>query len=159
MKQLTRREMMKSTVLATGTLCTCQVLDAYAAESDCCNTPDLEPDSFLVTDRNIEIDLLQAHCLEHAGHAAFISIPEARIEMIVVHVDKGEFVALDRFCTHGRQVLSYNQQRQLLQCNNYNHSLFELDGSVYKGPAPTPLRSYPVTLEQDTLNIRIGGQA
>ena len=55
---------------------------------------------------------------------------------------------------HGGQTVSYNRKRHLLQCNNFNHSNFGLDGSVIKGPAETSLKSYPVRLVGD-----VGGRA
>lgn len=46
-----------------------------------------------------------------------------------------------------------NRRRGLLQCNNFNHSNFDLSGQVVKGPAETPLKSYPVKLVDDTLVV------
>ncbi len=134
--------MLRDTALATGGLCTCQVLSAFAAPSDCCNTPDLEPESYTIEDGRIVIALDKAAALL-PGLAVFLSFPEREIELIIVRPEPDSFVALSRFCTHGKQVLSYNPHRGLLQCNSYNHSLFELDGAVFKGPAESPLTSYP----------------
>ena len=148
-----RRKMLKSSALAAGGLCSWRVLDLFAKPSDCCNTPDLEPDSYTVEKDRIVVDLNAAPSLAHPGHAAFISVPEREIELIIVRPDRDSYVALSRFCTHGGQVLSYVRQRRLLQCNNYNHSLFELDGTVYKGPAPKPLARFRAAAAAGELTI------
>ncbi|MBN1482270.1 hypothetical protein EH223_08685 [candidate division KSB1 bacterium] len=148
-----RREMLRQTALTTGCLCTCGVLKVLAQESDCCNTPDLEPESYTIQKDRIVVDIQKAPCLAEPGHAAFISAPDKDIDIILVRPDAETFVALSRFCTHGRQVLSYNPDRRLLQCNSYNHSLFELDGQVFKGPAEKPLISYVVIKNQHQLTI------
>jgi len=148
-----RRNMLKKSALTAGGLCTCQILDAFAAPSDCCNTPHLEPGSFTISQDRIVIDLAKAPSLAEAGHAVFISQPDEEIELIVVRPDKDQFIALSRFCTHGRQVLSYNKHWRLLQCNSYNHSLFKLDGEVYKGPAPHPLDMFEVEKKDQKLTI------
>lgn len=141
---VSRRQMLRQSTLVAGSLCTCQVLHAFTGKSDCCNTPDLEPESCRIDDDRITIDLTKSLSISEPGHAAIVSCPDKKIELIIVHSEVNRFVALSRFCTHGRQVLSYNHQRRLLQCNSYNHSLFDLDGEVWKGPAPKALDSYSV---------------
>lgn len=76
-------------------------------------------------------------------------------EIIIVHPEKNKYVVLSRFCTHGGQALSYVRQRGLLQCNSYNHSIFDLNGDVVKGPAPRPLKSYHAQLIEDKLVIAV----
>lgn len=150
---IARRDMVKQTIFVTGCICTCSIRSSVAAQSDCCNTPNLEPESYTIKNDRIVIDLTKASSLAKPGHAAFISDSEQEIELIVVRPDSDGFVALTRFCTHGRQVLSYNKHRRLLQCNSYNHSLFDLDGTVWKGPAPRPLDSYEIEQSDQILTI------
>ncbi len=156
LSHFTRRQMLRNSALATGGLCTCQVLSAFASPSDCCNTPDLEPESYVIKENRIVIDLDKTDSLL-PGHAVFISKPEQDIELILVRPMPDSFVALSRFCTHGKQVVSYNEPRGLLQCNSYNHSLFELDGAVFKGPAESPLAIYPSQLAGNRLTISLKG--
>lgn len=149
---MTRRQMIRNTTLLMGCTCTCVSFASTIKKSDCCNTPDLELESYVIKDDRILIDLTKTKVLQ-SGHAAFISNPEKNIEMIIIRPDLEKFVALSRLCTHGRQILSYNQHRRLLQCNSYNHSLFELDGQVYKGPAPKALDVYKVVKAQETITV------
>ena len=158
-KNITRRDMLKSSTLAAGGVCTCSALSVFGAQSDCCNTPHLELESYSIEENRVLIDLEKAASLAEAGNAAFIDKPEKNIQLIIVRPDDNKFVALSRFCTHGRQILSYNSHRRLLQCNSYNHSLFDLDGSVWKGPAPRPLDSFRVEKENQLVTIFLKEQS
>lgn len=93
--------------------------------------------------------------MREVGNAAYV-VNEARfLQLIVVHPDKHTYCVLSRICTHGGQVVSYNRDRGMLQCNNFNHAIFDLDGRVWKGPAEKPLRSYPVVLVEEALVISV----
>ena len=132
----------------------CQALSGAAGEkSTCCTTPNLEPESLEIGEKIITVDLTKAPSLSEVGHAAFIIDKEKSIDIIVVRAEEEKYFALSRLCTHGRQVLSYNRHRGVLQCNSFNHSIFALDGQVVKGPAPVPLKTYSVTIEQEKLKI------
>jgi len=121
----------------------------------CCSTPDIEPESVTYGPGGLTIDLLKAPSLREVGSAAYV-VNEARsLQFIVVHAQKRTYCVLSRQCTHGGQVISYNRQRGVLQCNNFNHSIFLLDGRVWKGPAEKPLRSYAVVLVEDALVISV----
>ncbi len=153
---MTRREMIGAGVLLAGSVCGCRTAgDPAAPRSTCCSTPDIEPESVTYGPGGLTIDLLKAPSLREIGSAAYV-VNEARsLQLIVVHVDKQVYCVLSRLCTHGGQVISYNHRRGMLQCNNFNHAIFLLDGSVWKGPAQKPLRSYPVVLVEDALVISV----
>jgi len=122
-------------------------------KSTCCYTPDIEPESVTQGIERIIIDLSKAPSLDQNGRAAYVDSQDGNLKIIVVRVKKNAFYALSRFCTHGRQAISYVTERKLLQCNSYNHSLFNLDGSVWKGPAPNPIPAYPVEYSKGQLEI------
>ena len=153
---ITRREMIGAGVLLAGGVCGCRTAgDPGAPRSTCCSTPDIESESVTYGPGGLTIDLLKAPSLREVGNAAYV-VNEARsLQLIVVHVAKQVYCVLSRLCTHGGQVISYNRERGMLQCNNFNHAIFLLDGSVWKGPAPKPLRSYPVVLVEDALVISV----
>jgi Rieske Fe-S protein len=134
--------------------CTCSQL-SQASQSGfvCCNTPDLEPDSLTLSATGLTIDLAKAKSLNQVGTSAAIVNPEKSLQIIIVRAEKKRYVALSRLCTHANQVVSYNPKRKRIQCNNYNHAIFDLEGQVVKGPAPTALKSYPVVLHDGLLEI------
>jgi len=153
---MTRREIIGAGALLVGCVCGCRTGDEPAIpRSTCCSTPDIEPESVTYGPGGLTIDLLQAPSLQAVGSAAYV-VNEARsLQLIVVHADKRIYHVLSRLCTHGGQVVSYNRARRLLQCNNFNHSIFDLNGRVWKGPAPRPLKSYGVVLVAEALVISV----
>jgi len=153
--KFTRREMLKSSGLVAGAVCTCDILSAFAAKSDCCNTPELEQECYEVNNDRVVINLAKTAFLGEPGHAAILSHPERKIELILIRPDKDQYLAFQRFCTHGWQTLSYNKHRRLIQCNNFNHALFDLDGNVWKGPAPDPLPTFKTEKTLQSLIIFI----
>ena len=156
-QKMTRREMMEAGVLLVGgACCGCRTADDPAApRSTCCSTPDVEPESVTFGPGGLTIDLHKASSLRGVGNAAYVVNKDKALELIVVYAATNRYCVLSRLCTHGGQVVGYNRQRGMLQCNNFNHSVFELNGSVWKGPAKKPLKSYPVVLVAEALVISI----
>jgi len=156
-EKMTRREMMGAGVLlAGGVCCGCRTAaSSVTPRATCCSTPDVEPESVTFGPGGLTIDLLQAPSLRTVGSAAYVVNKDKALELIVVHAAAGRYSVLSRLCTHGGQVISYNRARGMLQCNNFNHSIFELNGSVWKGPAEKPLKSYSVVLVADALVISV----
>lgn len=147
---MTRREMMCASALVIGGACSCRMAgEATVARSTCCDTPDLEPESLTVGQDSLAIDLKKAVSLHNVGDAAWITCEDKGLKLIIVRAARKQYFVLSRLCTHGGQTVSYNHRRRLLQCNNFNHSHFALSGEVVKGPAETPLKSYPVRLADD----------
>jgi len=146
--------MLKNSVFIAGGICMChKSFGLDHPKSSCCFTPDIEPESVTQKGKSILIDLSRAPSLSNKGHAAYVDSHDGQIKIIVVWVKRNTFYALSRFCTHGRQAISYVAERKLLQCNSYNHSLFDLDGSVWKGPAGKPIQAYPVKFKDGQLEI------
>jgi cytochrome b6-f complex iron-sulfur subunit len=155
--KMTRREMMEAgALLVGGACCGCRTADApAAARSTCCSTPDVEPESVTFGPGGLTIDLRKAPSLRGVGSAAYVVNKDKALELIVVHAGTNRYSVLSRLCTHGGQVVSFNRARGMLQCNNFNHSIFEVNGNVWKGPAEKPLKSYAVVLVADALVISI----
>ena len=148
--------MLKRSALLAGSVCLCRSAVADdPVESTCCITPEIEQKCLTFKENSLVIDLKQTSTLQKNGQAAYVDYPEKEARMIVVREGKNRYYALSRLCTHGGQALSYVPKRKLLQCNSYNHSLFNLDGSVWKGPAPVAIRSYDLVREHNSLEIFI----
>jgi Rieske Fe-S protein len=153
---LTRREVVEAGVALAGSLCGCRTGgDPAAPRSTCCDTPALEPESVTFGPGGLTIDLFKAPSLQEVGSSAYVIDKSRSLQLIVVHPEKRRYCVLSRLCTHGGQVVSYNHARGMLQCNNFNHSIFDLDGRVWKGPAPKPLVSYPVVFVEDALVVSL----
>ena len=142
--------------LFAGGVCTCHVILADdLLRSTCCNTPEISKDCYQVSKKSITIDLSKVEVLDTPGYAALIADEVRNFQIIIVTPNEQDYVALSRICTHGGNVVSYNPKRNILQCNNYNHAIFSLDGQVVKGPATEPLHVYPVSVENNNLVITI----
>jgi Rieske Fe-S protein len=115
----------------------------------------VEPECLTFKEDRLIIDLENTATLRENGQAAYADYPEKDVRMIVIRMKKNRYYALSRLCTHGGQALSYIPERKLVQCNSYNHSLFNLDGTVWKGPAPEPIRSYELIARKGVLEILI----
>lgn len=153
---MTRRDMMRASALLAGCACGCRTAgDPASPRSTCCDTPDVEPESLTIGEDYLTVDLTKARSLSGVGNAAWITDESRALKLIVVHADAEEYFVLSRLCTHGGQTISYNRRRRLLQCNNFNHSNFDLSGRVVKGPAETPLASYPVRVAGETLVVML----
>jgi Rieske Fe-S protein len=151
---MTRREMLRAGALLAGGVCGCRTTgEPRAPRSTCCDTPELEPESVTYGPGGLTIDLLKAPSLQEVGDAAYVVNQARGLELIVVHAEKHVYCVLSRLCTHGGQVISYNRRRHMLQCNNFNHSIFDLTGRVRKGPARKPLQAYSVALVEEALVI------
>jgi nitrite reductase/ring-hydroxylating ferredoxin subunit len=148
--------MMGAGALLAGCICGCRTGgDPKIPRSTCCSTPDLEPESVTYGPGGLTIDLLKAPSLKDIGSAAYLVNEAKSLQLIVVHTEKQVYCVLSRLCTHGGQVISYNHERGMLQCNNFNHAIFLLDGRVWKGPAEKPLKAYPVVLVADALVVTV----
>ncbi|MDD5307879.1 MAG: Rieske (2Fe-2S) protein [Deltaproteobacteria bacterium] len=60
--------------------------------------------------------------------------------------------ALDARCTHQGCIVMYTKATKLLDCPCHG-SQFRLDGRPAKGPAPSPLTTYPATLSGNAVVI------
>jgi len=151
-----RREMLIKSAMLAGSICLCKNASADdLPESTCCITPEIEQECLTFKENSLIIDLEKTSTLQKIGQAVYVDYPQKEAKMIVVREKKNQYYALSRLCTHGGQALSYVPERNILQCNSYNHSIFQLDGTVWKGPAPTDIRAFDLHLGKNKLEIFI----
>ena len=151
-----RREMLQKSVMLAGSICLCRSAGADDPhESTCCITPEIEKECLTLKENSLIIDLDKTSTLQKKGQAVYVDYLEKDVKMIIVREKKNGYYALSRLCTHGGQALSYVSERKVLQCNSYNHSIFKLDGTVWKGPAPADIRSYEIISGNNSLEILI----
>jgi nitrite reductase/ring-hydroxylating ferredoxin subunit len=152
-KTLTRRTLLQQAALLLVGGCICRHASGAKPQADCCFTPHIEPESLRFEGSQLLVDLKTAKALASIPSAAYVVDAERDLQMIILRLGRRRFAAFSRLCTHASQVISFVQERGLLQCNNYNHSTFDLEGQVYKGPADKPLARYPVHLQDGVLRI------
>jgi len=76
--------------------------------------------------------------------------------ILVVFGEDEQYRAFQNRCTHiGHRRLDYVPGTQTVQCCSVNKSTFTVDGNKIHGPAPLPIRPYPVEVTGKELRIRI----
>ncbi|MBD3275878.1 MAG: Rieske 2Fe-2S domain-containing protein [Candidatus Marinimicrobia bacterium] len=154
--KISRRAFLHSSVILAGGNCIYR--SAYPEtlqKSNCCFTPKLEPDSYFIQENKVVIHLDKAFTLQEPGHAAELDLPEHSVQIILVHKSKNQYYALSKLCTHAYRNVGYIHEREVLQCTNFSHATFDLQGKVLKGPAKKPLKSYTIRQFENRLIISI----
>lgn len=122
----------------------------------CCTTPEVAPAGFRFEGGTLILDLAQVPELRVAGTARAVIDPDRKLNLLVAHVERNRFVALDRSCTHGGAQCTYNRKRRTLQCTSLNHAEYDLAGRLLHGRTHGNLRTYPVRLAGSRLEIALG---
>jgi Rieske Fe-S protein len=146
---VSRRDLIHGSLIALAGPCLCSA----SGPARCCSVPDIPQSSVQFENGLIRIDLTQAPDLLRKGTSAKIVEEQRSVNIIVAHVEKKRYVALDRRCTHSSGLLTYVHKLRLLHCTCWGHSQFALDGAVMAGPAKKKLRTYGVRLDGNTLTI------
>lgn len=148
--------MLQKSAMLVGSICLCSSISADdPPESTCCITSEIELECLTFKENSLIINLEKTATLQKNGQAVYVDYPEKNIKMIVVREKRNRYYALSRLCSHGGQALSYIPERKKLQCNSFNHSIFNLDGTVWKGPAPAAIRSFDIISGNKKLEIFI----
>jgi len=146
---VSRRDLIGGSLIALAGPCLCSA----SAPARCCSVPDIPQSGVYFENGLIRIDLTRAPDLLRKGASAKIVEEQRSANIIIAHVEKRRYVALDRRCTHSSGLLTYVHKPRLLHCTCWGHSQFALDGTVLAGPAKKKLRTYEVRLAGNTLTI------
>ena len=119
----------------------------------CCVTQPLPEECVSFQADTITVDLTRAAGLRKAGAAFSIVNLERKINLILIHASRGEFVAMDRSCTHGGAQCTYNPKRHTVQCTSLNHAEYDLQGTLLHGRTHGNLRRYPTRLSGTRIAI------
>ena len=148
--RISRRSILAAAVLPAVAPCCCG-----SSRNSCCDTPVLEPECISYASDRVYVDLEKCRTLARVGSSANIIDAERKLDLIVIHPSRRRFCVLSGLCTHFPRPLTYLPSRRVLQCNNFNHSIFDLEGRIVKGPAPRPIRRYTVRLSGGRLEIEL----
>jgi hypothetical protein len=149
---LTRRDVLRAGALA-GAGCVCCA--AGQTPQLCCITPEIEPDCVRFESPGLRIDLDKAPSLRQTGSSVNVIDASRGLDLILIHAEPARYCTLSGLCTHYPRPLTYLPSRRILQCNNFNHSTFDLEGKVVKGPAVKPIRAFRTTREGRTLLVEL----
>ena len=76
--------------------------------------------------------------------------------VIIAQTLAGTFVAVSAVCTHANNALTYQKDGNRFYCPAHG-SMFSTGGAVQNGPATSPLKSYDVTVNTATGDVRVKG--
>ena len=141
MSAIRRRDVLRGALALTG------------IEPLCCVTAELSPKSVAFSDGRITVDLRLAPELRRTGAAFAIVNQDRKVNLVLVHTERHSYVALDRTCTHGGAMCTYNRKRHTLQCTSLNHAEYDLRGTLLHGRTHGNLRSYNVATRDPFLAI------
>lgn len=80
------------------------------------------------------------------------AIPKGRFYL--ARLSDGTFLALSRTCTHLGCSVLWNEEKRRFVCPCHG-SAFELNGTVITPPAPRPLDTFPVRIENGIIKVDI----
>ncbi|WP_375754742.1 ubiquinol-cytochrome c reductase iron-sulfur subunit [Corallococcus exercitus] len=100
----------------------------------------------------VEVPLDQHPALREPGGQAAVRVPDALLDVVVVHAADGCYRTVWRTCTHGDCAVAWDGALGLVECPCHG-SRFGLDGSVVRGPASRPLTAFRTLRVGDALFI------
>jgi Rieske Fe-S protein len=100
----------------------------------------------------VEVRLADHPALREPGGHAEVRVPQALLDVVVVHTAPGCYAALWRICTHGDCAVGWLPSEGVLRCPCHG-SRFARDGRVLEGPATRPLPTFTAVKAGDSLFI------
>jgi cytochrome b6-f complex iron-sulfur subunit len=92
--------------------------------------------------------------LSQVNGSLIVIAPSAAKKLVLVRTSDTQVVALSDICTHAGCAVHYVSSQMLLACPCHG-SQFALSGSVIRGPAVAPLRTFPVTIDTSTNTLTV----
>lgn len=104
----------------------------------------------------LTINLARVAELTRSGTAVRFEGKGLPERVLVVLGEDGQYRAFRNRCTHlGHRRLDYVPGTETVQCCSVNKSTYTFDGEKIHGPAPQPIRTYPVEVGDGELRLRI----
>ncbi len=100
--------------------------------------------------KKLALGLDKAEKLKTPGGSALLKVQNR--ELLFIRDSETTVRVVDPICTHKKCTVEYSAQKQRIVCPCHG-SNFNLDGSVYNGPAEKPLQVFEASL--DSSNNRV----
>jgi len=142
---MNRRDLVQKVILgSTALIVIPSALTSCEKDSDPDPPPVINPGSKIT----IDLTLPANSALNNEGGSIIVQ------SIIVANTGNMTFVALDSACTHTGCTVDYNLAGGKFICPCHQ-SEYSTTGAVLAGPAPTALKSYPVSKAGDILTISV----
>ncbi|RLC32026.1 MAG: Rieske (2Fe-2S) protein [Deltaproteobacteria bacterium] len=110
------------------------------------------PDCWHFSDGKLTVDLKKVPELDKPGGAIRVEGRDLPRRILVVHGEDGNYHVFQNRCTHmGHRRLDPVPGTNTVQCCSVNKSTYDYAGTKIHGPAPKPITTYPVIVENDKL--------
>ncbi|MCF7973317.1 MAG: Rieske 2Fe-2S domain-containing protein [Phycisphaerae bacterium] len=156
MKKISRKAFIVGGVTAAATgacLCTKTGRATIFGVGD---TPPIASDAYdIAEDKSIRIHLDRVPELAFDGGSIKILDTAIDDSLIIVRIAENDYVASSIKCTHRGVEVEYQAQDKCFKCASLGGSTFKTSGEKIHGFAKSPLKTYPVSTEGDTLVVRL----
>lgn len=120
----------------------------------CETPPPADPAAWSLNGATVRVDLARMPELKTSGSGVRLEGKGLDPRLLVVNGDDGRYHAVANRCTHmGRRIDTIDGSR--IQCCSVSKSTFTYDGQPVGGAAKTPLTTFPVTVENEILSIKL----
>ena len=102
--------------------------------------------------KKVAIDLSKLSGLKEVGGSAIVSIKKKKI--LFIRTSEDRIAALEPVCSHQKCAVQYKKKWGEIRCTCHG-SRFTTTGKVLSGPAEKDLRSYPTTIVDGKLIVKI----
>ncbi|MBC2744468.1 MAG: Rieske 2Fe-2S domain-containing protein [Desulfosarcina sp.] len=121
-----------------------------------CETPlPADPDSWSCDSGTVQITLFQVPELKAPGSGVRLEGKGLDPRLLVFHGDDGQYHAIANRCTHMGRRIDTIAGSNTIQCCSVSKSTFTYDGQPVGGAAKKPVKTYPVTLDGETLTVTL----
>jgi nitrite reductase/ring-hydroxylating ferredoxin subunit len=109
-----------------------------------------------ISSNEMIIDLTLTPELKKPGRGLRFEGKRLPVRMLVVYGEDNVYRAFENRCTHmGHRRLDPVPGTRTVQCCSVGKSTYGFDGKPVYGPAPNPIKTYPVQIQGDELHIRL----
>jgi len=108
-----------------------------------------------VQDGSVQIALSRMPELKTPGSGVRLEGKATVTRLLVFHGDDGHYHAIENRCTHMGRRIDMIPGSHTIECCSVSKSTFAYDGQPLGGAAKTPVKTFPVTLDGETLTIEI----
>ena len=114
------------------------------------------PDSWHYSEGNLTVDLKKTPELKNKNGAVRFEGSNLPVRILLLAGEAGNYHAFHNRCSHfGHRRLDPVPETDTVQCCSVNKSTYDLTGNKIYGPAPEPIKVFPVSKYDDKLTIVI----
>ncbi len=78
-----------------------------------------------------------------------------KMKILVFRKDANTYMAFENRCSHGGMALKYKPELDEIHCTSLGHSVYDMEGEVLKGPAPSAIQKYELQKDDHLLIITL----